>query len=149
MSERREIIREAPPARDAPDVIELPPPRPRRKGGMRRPAADPLTARIELRTTPARKAAISAEAQRVGMTITDYLLRNEAGRRARRRTPIFDSDPIVLVKMLAELGKWGSNWNQLARDRNMRGQEPEADELRRIREALWDIRDAVMQALGR
>jgi hypothetical protein len=83
------------------------------------------------------------------MTMTDYLMRNEAGRSARRRTPIFGGDPIVLVKMLAELGKWGSNWNQLARDRNMHGQEPEAEELQLIREALSDIRDAVMQALGR
>ena len=149
MSERREIIREAPPASEAPDVIELPPPRPRRKGGTRRPAADPRTDYVRLRMTPARKAQLRAAAKAARMTMTDYLMRNEAGSSARRRMPVVVGDPIVLVKMLAEIGKWGSNWNQLARDRNMRGQEPEAEELRLIREALSDIRDAVMQALGR
>jgi hypothetical protein len=142
-------LAEPAPAREAPDVIELPRPRPRRRGGVRRKAVDPANAEIHLRMTPDRKATIRADAKRAGMTVTDYLLRNEARRRARRQTPIFGGDPVVLVKMLAELGKWGSNWNQLARDRNMRGQEPEAEELRLIREALVDMRGTLMRALGR
>jgi Bacterial mobilisation protein (MobC)/Protein of unknown function (DUF1778) len=130
--------------REAPAVIDLPPPRPR---GRRRPVVNPRIARIELRTTPARKTAIHTAAEQAGMSITDYLLTNLPGWTETPRL-IAIADPKILARMLAELGKWGSNINQLAREMNTTGQGPELAELERIYKALWDIREAVLRALG-
>jgi hypothetical protein len=154
MTEMRGTMREAPPASEAPATIELPPPRSKRRGGVRRKAVDPRAADLHLRTTPSRKAEISAAAKAAGMTVTDYLLDGKVkhGRgmtAAPMPQPAFTADPLILVRMLAELGKWGGNWNQLAHRRNLTGEEPAAKELRRIGEALWDIRCAVLGALGR
>jgi len=148
MTERRERIIEAPPASEAPPVIHLPAPRSRRPGGRRRRALNPRTAKIELRATPARKAEIRAAAKAARMTMTDYIFAYLPGSAAPKPQPLFTADPETLLRMLAELGKWGSNLNQLARDRNTTGQGPEADELRRIRAAAWDMRNAVLKALG-
>jgi Mobilization protein NikA len=139
-------IREAPPASETPDVIELPPPKPRRQGSARRRAKNPRTAFIGLRMPPPQKAAIAAEAERAGLTVTEYILGQRRARAAAAMPP--GIDPVLLARILGELGKWGSNWNQLARDRNMTGQEPELDELRLIRRALADMRDGLLQALG-
>jgi hypothetical protein len=97
--------------------------------------------------TPARKAAIQADAAQAGMTVTAYLLSHLAGH-AEPAPLIALADPKILTRYLAELGKWGSNWNQLAREMNQTGREPELDELEHIRAALWEIRDAVLRALG-
>jgi hypothetical protein len=140
-------ITEPAPAREAPAVIELPPPRPRR-GGRRRKAVNPRIARIELRTTPDRKAAIRTAAQMAGMSVTDYLLTHLPGWTETPRL-IAIADPEILARMLAELGKWASNHNQLARRRNTTGEEPESDEWERIDRAIQDMRRAVLEALGR
>ena len=96
--------------------------------------------------TPAHKATIRGEAKRAAMTMTDYLLRNSTG---RPPPPVTAADPLILIRMLAELGKWGGNWNQLAHDRNLTGQDPAVEELRLIREALLDMRGGLLKALGR
>jgi hypothetical protein len=129
--------------------MDVPPPRSGRKGGVRRKAVNPRSENILLRVTPARKEQIRAEAEAAGLTITDYLLRNEPGVLQFRAMPRTAADPKMLARILGELGKWGGNWNQLARDRNMTGQEPELDELRRIGTAIWDMRGEVLKALGR
>jgi hypothetical protein len=146
MSGPGDLARDPPPARQAPDVIHLPPPKRRRQGGTRRRAENPRTAFIGLRMTPPQKAAIAAEAKRAGLTVTEYILGQRRARAAAALPP--GTDPVLLARILGQLGKWGSNWNQLARDRNMSGREPELDELRLIRRALTDMRDAVLQALG-
>lgn len=105
-----------------------------------------LLAEIHLRTTPAHKAALQAKADRAGLSLTDYLL---GQRRARNAAALpSGADPVLMARILGELGKWGGNWNQLARDRNMTGREPEADELRLIRRALTDMRDMLVKALS-
>jgi hypothetical protein len=139
---------EAAAATTTPAVIDLPAAQPRRRGGVRRKALDPRTAKIELRTTPARKAAIRADAKKAGMTISAYLLANLAGSAAEPPPLVALADPLLIGRALAELGKWGSNWNQLARDRNTTGQDPILNELERIRAALLEIRRALLQALG-
>jgi hypothetical protein len=146
MSEPGDLAREAPRAREAPDVIHLPPPKPRRQGGTRRRAVNPRTAFIGLRMPPPQKAAIAAEAKRAGLSVTEYILGQRRARAAAAMPP--GTDPVLLARILGELGKWGGNWNQLARDRNMNGRDPELDELRLIRRALTDMRDALLQALG-
>jgi hypothetical protein len=141
-------ITEPAPATMTPAVIELPAPRPRRKGGVRRKALDPRIARIELRTTPARKAAIEADAKRAGMTVSAYLLANLPGSDAEPPPLIALVDPLLISRAFGELGKWGSNWNQLAYGRNRDGTDPTLDELERIRAVLMDIRRLLLQALG-
>jgi hypothetical protein len=140
--------REAPPATDAPPIIQLPPPRPKGRGGVRRKAINPRVARTEIRTTLAGKAELRAAAKAAGMTVTDYLLAHLPGSRAPK-PQAFTADPLILVRMLGELGKWGGNWNQLAHRRNQTGEEPELAELRRIADALWDMRCEVLRALKR
>lgn len=148
MTEPPGDMREAPAASEAPPIIQLPPPRPRRRGGVRRKAVSTRVAEMHLRTTIARKAEIRAAAKAAAMTITDYLLAHLPGSRAPK-PQAFTADPLILVRMLAELGKWGGNWNQLAHRRNMTGEEPELAELRRIADALWDMRSEVLRALRR
>jgi hypothetical protein len=147
MSRSARSIKEPAPASAAPDVIVLPPPQPRRRGGIRRKAVDPCSAYIRLRMTPAIKAGIRENAKRAGMTMTDYLLRN-MGRRLASAPAAMIADPLMLARLLGELGKWGSNLNQLARDRNVTGQDPALDELRRIRMAASEMRAALLAALG-
>ena len=149
MKSAAQQITEPAPASEAPAVIELPASRPRRRGGVRRKALNPRVAHIHLRTTPARKARISADAKAARMTVTDYMLRSLPDSPALPSSAVAPTDPAVFVRMLAELGKWGSNLNQLAREKNTTGEQPEPDELERIAVALWDIRDVVLEALGR
>lgn len=114
---------------------------------MRRPAADPVTARIELRTTPARKAAIRDEAKRAGLSITDYLLRSTGRRRSTPAAPV--ADPLILTRLLGELGKIGSNLNQLAHAFNATGETPGWTAWERQDRAIQEMRAALLQALGR
>jgi hypothetical protein len=144
MKSAARAITEPAPASEAPAVIELPPPRRR---GVRRKAVDPRIARIELRTTPARKAAIEADAKMSGMTTTRYLLSHLPG--ASEPVPLVAlADPVILTRMLAQIGRLCSNVNQLARDRNTTGQDPHLAELEAIRAEAMDIRAALLQALG-
>jgi Mobilization protein NikA len=148
MNEPQHAVREPAPASDAPDVIYLPPPRPRRRGGVRRPAANPATAFIKLRIPPAEKAVIKAEAKRAGMTVTDYLLRHSPDRRrATKLTAI--ADPVLLARLLGELGKIGSNHNQLAHAYNLTGETPGREAWERQDRAIQEIRSALLTALGR
>jgi hypothetical protein len=140
-------ITEPAPAREAPAVIDLPAPRPRRRGGVRRKAVNPRVADIHLRTTPDRKAAIQSAAQHAGMSITDYLLTHLPGWTETPRL-VAIADPVILTRLLGEIGKWGSNWNQLTYGRNRDGRDPTLDELEAIRVAIMDMRAALLQALG-
>ena len=69
-----------------------------------------------------------------------------AGPRAVRRPPIERKE---LARLLGHLGKVGSNLNQLAHAFNRNGQAPALAELNAIRQQIGELRDALMQALGR
>jgi len=83
------------------------------------------------------------------MTVTDYVLSHLPGSPQIQPTTLATADQEIFVRCLAELGKFGSNHNQLARRRNMTGEEPDSDEWRRIDAAIQDIRGALLQALGK
>lgn len=69
---------------------------------------------IRVRVTPAEKRRIWEQAQSVGQTPSDYLrLRAMATTQALRHVPTPDRK--ILLDVLAELGKVGSNVNQIAR----------------------------------
>jgi hypothetical protein len=96
--------------------------------------------------TPTMKAEIRAAAKVGGMTITDYLLRN-TGRRAAPAAMI--ADPLILARLLGELGKIGSNHNQLAHAFNATGETPERAAWERQDRAIQEMRAALLKALGR
>jgi hypothetical protein len=135
----------------AAEVIHLPDlSQPARRGGVRRASPNPRTAYFRFRLPPARKASIVAAAKAARMTVTAYILSHlpdakEAPQRRREAV----ADPHVLVRMLGELGKIGSNYNQLARRKNMTGEEPEPDAMRRIAADIQEMRCGLLKALGR
>jgi len=74
---------------------------------------------------PAEFAQLEAAAERAGMTIGGYMRHQclgNAGPRAARRPP---SSAPELAQLLAQLGKCGSNLNQIARALNSGGDEPD------------------------
>ena len=121
---------EAPPASEAPAVIHLPdraqqpsarhPSAGRHTGRMKgrhfgpRPVDDPRSERIDLRVTPAQKAAINAAAADARLSVAAFIcLRTlgSTGPRAGRSKP----NPEVrnTARIMAALGRCGSNLNQL------------------------------------
>jgi hypothetical protein len=115
----------------------------------RRRVADPKTVPISLRCTAKDHAAISAAATKAGLSIGAYLRSlalGSAGPRAVRRPPIERKE---LARLLGQLGKVGSNINQLARAYNQTGVRPGFPELVAIRQEIGEMRTALMQALGR
>jgi hypothetical protein len=140
-----------------PDVIHLPdqsqPPRKRPVPWRGRPrVADPLSARFDVRCTPEFLAELSARATAAGLSLSAYVcaaLGDEDGRRGRRRTAALPQiDRTLLAQLLAQIGKFGSNHNQLAYEKNTTGAGPELDEWRRIAAGILDLRRMAMKALG-
>jgi hypothetical protein len=103
---------------------------------------------VAVRCTDAELAAIAAAAARVGMTIGAFM-RHQAigtpGPRAIRRPQV---DRVELARVLAALGRYGSNVNQLARAANG-GAIPLEHELAEAAAATLEMRDMLMRALGR
>ena len=115
---------------------------------MRRKAVNPANADIHLRTTRAKKAAIREDAKRAGLSITDYLFRNIGGRAAPAPAALV-ADPLILTRLLGELGKIGSNHNQLAHAYNATGETPGRALWESQDRAIQEMRQALLQALGR
>jgi hypothetical protein len=103
---------------------------------------------IGVRCTPDELAAITAAAARAGMSVGAFM-RHQAigtpGPRAVRRPQV---DRAELARVLAALGRYGSNVNQLAHVANSGGIPP-LDELTAACAAAMDMRNALMRALGR
>lgn len=123
------------PAREAPDVIPLPdlsqfPPSPppaagRHTGRMKgrhfgpRPVADPRSARLDFRCRPATRTKAEAGAQAAGLSVAGYveaLIDGAPGPRAHRSKP--GPDAASEARIVAALGRSGSNLNQLLRQVN-------------------------------
>lgn len=105
---------------------------------------------ISFRVDKAEHERIKAEADRGGVTVgtfaRDVLIGSQAPRRIRRPP----TEKAELARILGELGKIGSNVNQLAAKANtgaLRVLDPMA--LMQTQECLDEMRDAVMRALGR
>jgi hypothetical protein len=74
--------------------------------------------------TPAERAQLDAAAERAGMTVSAFMRQQclgTAGPRAVRRPPV---ERAALAQLLAQLGKCGSNLNQIARALNRGRDEP-------------------------
>jgi hypothetical protein len=102
-----------------------------------------------IRCTEAEQQAIKAGAERAGLSVGAFLRAlalGDAGPRAVRRPPI---ERKALARILGELGKVGSNVNQLARGFNRSGVLPGFPEILAAQRDIGEMRSALIQALGR
>lgn len=108
------------------------------------------TDRLFVRLTPEEKAAFLDRADKAGMASGAFaraVLTGSAGPRAQKKVP---ADAAALRQVLGQLGKIGSNLNQIARYLHTGGSP--ATVLPDIREALAEnarIRDRLYAALGK
>lgn len=103
---------------------------------------------LTIRLTPEEKAEIIAKAERAGLEPGSFARRtllDEPPPRQVRRPPVERKE---LARLLGELGKIGSNLNQLARDSN-EGEPPYRNEVLAMLASLLPVKDAVLTALGR
>jgi hypothetical protein len=100
-----------------------------------------------MRCTQAEFAQLEAAAERAGLPVGAFMRQQclgAPGPRAARRPPV---ERAALAQLLAQLGKCGSNLNQIARVLNSGGDEPED-----IPAAITEFRAVcaeIMRALGR
>lgn len=107
---------------------------------------------VGVRFTPEAFAQVSQAAQRAGYDrLGEYLRVQAMGPGQGRGARLPQIDRAELVRTLAELGKIGSNVNQLARAVNASGGDelPHAATLRDVQADLADAFQAVRKALGR
>jgi glycine cleavage system pyridoxal-binding protein P len=71
---------------------------------------------VQLRTTEHDKRMLHTYAKESGMTLTDFVKARTLGKPPRIRKANFDRE--ILIRLLAELGKVGSNINQIAKVMN-------------------------------
>jgi hypothetical protein len=115
----------------------------------RRRVEDAKTSFISVRCTAGERVLIDEASAQAGLSVGAYLRTlalGKPGPRARRRPPI---ERAVLARLLGELGKIGSNINQIAHAYNGRGRVPALEELKALRDEVGRIRKALMTALGR
>lgn len=123
-----------------------------RKAAPRRsqpPVTDGKTRFVAVRVTPAEHAALTAAAAQAGLSVGAYLRAMALGRpgpRAVRRPPL---EKEALARAVGLLGRYGGNLNQLAHAANAMGALPTAAELAAMKRELREMRDALLQALGR
>ncbi len=100
------------------------------------------------RVTPALRDKVLASAKAAGLSYGAFMratLGGTPGPRARRQSPI---DATALTKILAQLGKIGSNHNQLAHAFNANEEMPGRAAWERQEEDIQAMRQALLKALG-
>jgi hypothetical protein len=103
---------------------------------------------IAVRVTVEDRAKIADAAGEAGLSIGAFLRSlalGSAGARAVKRPSV---ERVELARLLGELGKLGSNVNQIAKAFNSTGRIPTPPELPLMQTDIMAIRAAVMAALG-
>ena len=108
---------------------------------------------VAVRCTDAELADIEAKAEWAGMTVGAYMRHQATGTSGPRAVSRPQVDRAALARVLAHLGHYGANLNQLAHRANA-GEIPnwqiwDRDRLTELRDATRDMRAALMAALGR
>jgi len=119
------------------------------RGRRRTEAGEAKEKFIAVRVTERDRERIERQAQEAGLKIGGYLRAlalGSAGPRAAKRPRVEREE---LARVLGEIGKLGSNVNQLAKWSNRERGAASLDELARIRADVAMMRDAVMKALDR
>jgi hypothetical protein len=95
-------------------------PAPRRRGRHygARPVRDPRSFRLDLRVTPAQNEAMRDAAQKAGLSLTAFICQQALGAPVSRMRRNPSPDTVLLAKVLAQMGKAGSNLNQIAHRMN-------------------------------
>ena len=104
---------------------------------------------IAVRCTLEQREIIQSSAGQAGLSVGAFLRAvalGDAGPRAVRKAP---ADRLELAKLLAAIGKLGSNVNQMARLCNTFKAPPGQREMSLMQADIAAMRQAVMQALGR
>ena len=104
---------------------------------------------VAVRCSDTEYAALTLAAVRSGLSVGAFLRAvglGTPGPRAVHRAPAGREE---FARILGQLGKLGSNVNQLAHAANAGGAVIASDELTRIADEVREMRDAVMKALGR
>ena len=104
---------------------------------------------IGVRVTDDEMAEITAEAERSGLTVASYarsVLLSAPAPRARRRPSI---EAEALGRLLGDLGKVGSNLNQIAHHMNAGRNEVSPAAMEAALTEVADIRAAILEAMGR
>jgi Bacterial mobilisation protein (MobC) len=132
-------------------MSEAPDSRPKKAAPWRgrRRVKDPRAKFIAVRCSAEEYAAITKKAEHAGLSIGAFLRAQALGTpgpRAVRRPPVEKQE---LARILAQLGKIGSNVNQLTHAFNKTGAVPGFAELVAIRREIAEMSVAVMKALGR
>jgi hypothetical protein len=115
----------------------------------RKRVADAKEKFIAVRCTDVQREAIRQSAEKAGLKIGPFLRSlalGSAGPRAVRQAPV---DKVKLARLLSEIGKLGSNVNQIARYANTVKALPGAQELALMQADIAAMRAAVLGALGR
>lgn len=121
---------------------------PAKRHGKRR-VADARGKWVHVRCNASEHAAIVAGAAQAGLDAGPYLrslATGAPGARARRQPREGRAE---LARILGLLGNYGGNLNQLAHVANASGRLPTEAQIAAIGDQVREIRDAVMQALGR
>jgi len=161
MTTAEHIAAEPAPAREAPEVIHLPPPADpapatvARHGSEKRQRSDGAFVRL----LPAQKARLTSAAADAGMTIPAYLLAGRLGpdttppRRRPRRIPTLETE--ALMKGVVAFNRANNNLNQLARTGNTlalfaeeHGSARRADHAADLTRAVEDLRADFAPALA-
>jgi hypothetical protein len=103
---------------------------------------------VAVRCSADEVAALAAKAERAGLSRGAYLRAvalGSPGPRAVRRPPV---EKVELARLLGELGRVGSNLNQLARAANC-GISPSLPQLEAVLLEIERTAAAIMKALGR
>lgn len=78
--------------------------------------SDRRTRRVEIRLTSAEEKSLAAHASDDGLTVSDFIRKAALGSKPRIQQA--NPERAVLIRLLAELGKVGSNVNQIAKALN-------------------------------
>lgn len=100
-----------------------------------------------VRLSPEEFARVTDKADKAGMATAAFMRAaalGDAGPRAQRRAP---ADKETLLRILGQLGKIGSNINQIARRLNS-GERADLPVLEEALRAYLELRNAIFEALG-
>ncbi|WP_051949602.1 plasmid mobilization relaxosome protein MobC [Methylosinus sp. PW1] len=131
----------------SPDAAK--PPRRRAPWRDRKRALDPKDKFVAVRVTEPERVLIAESAKAAGLKIGGYLRAlaiGNAGARAKRGAR---EEREALARILGELGKLGSNVNQIARWCNTDRTAPHLREVELMRADVAAMRAAIMRALDR
>jgi len=105
------------------------------------------TAHVTVRLSPAERSELDGKAEAEGLTVSSYIRQIALGGPPPRQGKRRPHAQVDLVRLLGQVGKIGSNLNQVARRMNA-GDSVSAAEIQDTLAGLHRIRELVLSALG-